>query len=249
MLEISGQVASKTRTAAALAIRPGAAPDVARPDGPRAALAVDPAGDVAKLRQDPLRPPLAAGEAETLVKGAIADEGGDGGAALAASLTPEEKAIVAKMSARDREVRNHEEAHAAVGGQYAGAPSYEFAVGPDGRRYAVAGSVAIDVSPVRGDPEATIDKMEIVKAAALAPAEPSGQDRRVAAQATANQLAAVAELNALRNAEQAQAQSEGDRFRIVDSDFSAREPGGVQDLLPFVAPMASTFPPDFDIRA
>ena len=35
-------------------------------------------------------------------------------------LTPEEKEVVAKLQARDREVRAHESAHAAAGGQYAG---------------------------------------------------------------------------------------------------------------------------------
>ena len=52
----------------------------------------------------------------------------------------------------------------------------------------------IDTSPVPGDPEATIDKMEVVKRAALAPAEPSVQDRSVAAQADAKKLRARAEL-------------------------------------------------------
>tara|TARA_B100000745_G_scaffold167592_1_gene109634 strand:- start:1014 stop:2024 length:1011 start_codon:yes stop_codon:yes gene_type:complete len=90
---------------------------------------------------------------------------------------------VAELSSRDREVRAHELAHAAVGGQYAGSPSYEYQTGPDGQRYAVGGEVPIDASPVSGDPEATIRKMRIVQAAALAPAEPSEQDRRVAAMA------------------------------------------------------------------
>src|SRR5690606_18669390 len=48
---------------------------------------------------------------------------------------------VLELSQRDREVRSHELAHAAVGGQYAGSPSYSFTRGPDGRRYAVAGEV------------------------------------------------------------------------------------------------------------
>ena len=59
-------------------------------------------------------------------------------------------------------------------------------LGPDGNRYAIGGEVSIDVAPVDGDPEATIAKMEIVKAAALAPAEPSAQDRKVAAIAERN---------------------------------------------------------------
>ncbi|MEM6760089.1 MAG: putative metalloprotease CJM1_0395 family protein [Pseudomonadota bacterium] len=102
------------------------------------------------------------------------------------------------LEARDREVRRHEQAHAAVGGQYAGAPTYTYQVGPDGRRYAVGGAVSIDVSPVPGDPAATIDKMEVVRAAALAPASPSAADRQVAALATAQRLQAMADLMAQR---------------------------------------------------
>lgn len=118
----------------------------------------------------------------------------------ATGLTPEEETVVKDLKARDAEVRRHEQAHAAVGGQYAGSPSYTFQTGPDGNRYAIGGEVAIDVSTIPGDPEATIQKMEQVKAAALAPAEPSAADRSVAALADAQRMAALAELNAMRRA-------------------------------------------------
>jgi hypothetical protein len=117
-------------------------------------------------------------------------------------LTDAERDQVKELRARDAEVRRHEEAHARVGGQYAGQPSYSYQTGPDGKRYAIGGEVSIDIAPVAGDPEATIQKMEIVKRAALAPAEPSGQDRKVAALADAQRLEAVAELSAQRLAEQ-----------------------------------------------
>lgn len=52
----------------------------------------------------------------------------------------------------------------------------------------------IDVAPVMGDPEATIRKMDIVIRAALAPAEPSAQDRAVARQAQAQRSEAQTEL-------------------------------------------------------
>ena len=74
-------------------------------------------------------------------------------------LSKEEQAQVAKLKARDAEVRAHEQAHKNVGGQYAGAISYEFQKGPDGRSYAVGGEVPIDASEIAGDPEATIEKM------------------------------------------------------------------------------------------
>jgi hypothetical protein len=100
-----------------------------------------------------------------------------------------------ELKARDREVRAHEAAHQAVGGQYAGSISYVYERGPDGAQYAVGGEVSISTSPVRGDPQATIDKMRVVRAAALAPAEPSPQDRAVAAEAMQLMLQAQAELS------------------------------------------------------
>ena len=78
---------------------------------------------------------------------------------------------IADLVQRDREVRTHEQAHAAVGGQYAGSPTYSFKRGPDGQRYAVSGEVGIDTAAVPNDPEATLRKMEVVLRAALAPAE------------------------------------------------------------------------------
>ncbi len=108
-------------------------------------------------------------------------------------LSEGERALVEELAARDREVRRHEAAHVRVGGQYAGRPEFYFVTGPDGRRYATGGEVAIDVAPER-EPVETIEKMEIVKAAALAPAEPSPADRRVAALADTLRRAAELEL-------------------------------------------------------
>lgn len=95
----------------------------------------------------------------------------------------EELKVIRQLAERDREVRAHEQAHQAVGGQYAGGMSLSYERGPDGKRYAVEGEVSIDVGKVPDDPQATLDKAETVRRAALAPAEPSAQDRRVAAQA------------------------------------------------------------------
>jgi hypothetical protein len=76
------------------------------------------------------------------------------------------------------------QAHLLAAGPYAkGGLSYQYVTGPDDQRYAVGGEVSIDTSPVHGDPEATIRKMLTVIAAANAPADPSMQDRAVAAQA------------------------------------------------------------------
>ena len=94
-----------------------------------------------------------------------------------------EQQEIKSLKLRDQEVRSHELAHAAVGGAYTGAPSYSFAVGPDGNKYAVGGEVSVDLAPIDGNPSATIAKMQKVHAAALAPANPSIQDTRVAASA------------------------------------------------------------------
>jgi hypothetical protein len=107
-----------------------------------------------------------------------------------------EQKTIAELKARDQEVKVHEQAHAAIGGQYAGAPSYEYETGPDGQQYATGGEVRIDVSEVPNDPRATIQKMQQVKAAALAPAEPSSADRSVAAQASRTLMEAQADLAA-----------------------------------------------------
>lgn len=119
----------------------------------------------------------------------------EGGPTGKSELTDEEKEQVRKLEQRDAEVRRHEQAHKAAAGQYAsGGPSFEFQEGPDGKQYAVGGEVQIDTSPVEGDPEATIEKMQQVRRAALAPGEPSGQDRQVAAQSAAAANQARSEL-------------------------------------------------------
>lgn len=115
------------------------------------------------------------------------------GATGSTELDAAEVQEVQELKQRDQEVRTHEAAHAAVGGQYAGAPTLEYETGPDGRRYAVSGEVNVDMSKVKGDPQETIDKMEQIQAAALAPAQPSAQDRRVAARAA--QIAAQARMD------------------------------------------------------
>ena len=136
---------------------------------------------------------------------AATEEGGGG----PNDLTEEEQAAVRELQQRDAEVRRHEQAHAAVGGQYASAPTYTFQRGPDGQLYAIGGEVQIDSAPVEGDPEATIQKLTIVVRAALAPAEPSAQDRNVAAQAQAGIQAAQAELSR-QQAEEREALANGD---------------------------------------
>ncbi|SEQ45898.1 SprA-related family protein [Ectothiorhodospira magna] len=116
-------------------------------------------------------------------------------------LTPEEEQVVRELQQRDREVRAHEQAHIAAGGRYVtGGATYDFQTGPDGRRYAVGGEVSIDTSRP-ADPQEAIQKARVIHAAALAPADPSPQDHRVAAQARMMEAEAHAELRLQRQEE------------------------------------------------
>ncbi len=104
---------------------------------------------------------------------------------------PQEALELENLKRTDREVRAHEQAHVIAGGNLVrGAASFGYAIGPDGKLYAVSGEVSIDSSPIKDDPEATIRKMQQVVRAALAPARPSGQDRAVASEAIKTQVEA-----------------------------------------------------------
>lgn len=104
------------------------------------------------------------------------------------------------LKATDRQVRAHEAAHQAAAGGLAGAASFNFVRGSDGTYYAIGGEVSIDTSPVSNDPQATLRKAEIIRRAALAPAEPSSQDQQVAA--AASQMEAQANLELAKSKKQ-----------------------------------------------
>lgn len=114
--------------------------------------------------------------------------------ASAPQLSATDRQVIVALQNRDREVHAHESAHKAVGGALVGNADFAYQTGPDGRRYAVGGEVSIDSGAER-EPRATILKMQRVVAAALAPAEPSAQDRSVAGQARATMNAAQLQVN------------------------------------------------------
>lgn len=118
-----------------------------------------------------------------------------------AHLSEQERKQVERLKQIDRKVRAHEAAHQAAAGSLVRGKSFHYVRGPDGKRYAVAGEVKIDIRPIPGDPEATIQKMEQVIRAALAPPDPSAQDRAIAAQAKALQAQARRELNHMERQE------------------------------------------------
>lgn len=121
------------------------------------------------------------------MRGTAHQRNADGDAATFSSrlgdLTEQERTQLKNLKRRDHQVRTHENAHIAAGsGLVRGGPTYETQTGPDGRDYAVGGHVSIDSSPA-STPEETITKAQMIRLAALAPPEPSGQDLAVAAKA------------------------------------------------------------------
>lgn len=107
--------------------------------------------------------------------------------------------VLDQLRSRDAHVRSHEAAHIGAGGRYVrGGASFSYQTGPDGRQYAVGGEVGIDTSPIPGKPAETAEKMRVVRAAALAPSDPSAADLSVAAAAANAEAEALAELAATR---------------------------------------------------
>jgi len=103
--------------------------------------------------------------------------------------------IIQQLASRDREVKTHEQTHAAIAGPHAGSPSYSYTNGPDGRLYATTGQVSIDTSPVENDPRATLEKAQVIIRAALSVSDPSPADRQVASEAKSIALKALSELS------------------------------------------------------
>jgi hypothetical protein len=146
-------------------------------------------------------------------------------------LQPKEfilKFQVDKLKKTNQEVRAHEKAHMAAGsGLVMGGANYEYERGPDGKMYAVGGEVKIDISKER-DPEATIRKMQKVKRAALAPAQPSGQDRSVAAKASQVETEARIELQK----ERSQAPREGNDQQEISPNSTYTNPFKSSNISP-----------------
>ena len=115
-------------------------------------------------------------------------------------LTEEEREEIQKLRARDAEVHAHENAHISAAGGLASAASFSYQSGPDGKRYAIGGHVNIDTSPGK-DPHETLMKAERIRSAALAPGDPSPQDRSVASQASQMAASARAQIAAEKTEE------------------------------------------------
>ena len=106
----------------------------------------------------------------------------------------EKDSQVRELESIQREVVVHEAAHKAAAGEFGGGISYTYTEGPDGKRYITGGEVPIKLKQ-GATPEETLRNMQQVQMAANAPADPSGQDRQVAAKAAAIAAKARSELN------------------------------------------------------
>ncbi len=140
--------------------------------------------------------------------------------------TDDQRQVIAALEKRDRQVRDHENAHRAAGGDLVRGGSYDYQQGPDGRRHAIGGDVKIDTAPSPGKPEATAEKMAQVVRAALAPARPSTTDLAVAAQATAELNRARAEsqadsVDAMNSSESTQATTDDRQTRSAATAYRA----------------------------
>lgn len=97
------------------------------------------------------------------------------------------KAEIRRLLAFQNKVIQHERAHAMVGGGLAGNPSYIYTTGPDGKKYISGGEVSIRI-PGGTTMEDTLAMVQKVKAAAMAPADPSPQDIKTASKASSLEL-------------------------------------------------------------
>lgn len=140
-------------------------------------------------------------------------------------LTDDEQSEVEQLKARDTEVRTHEQAHQSAGGSYAGSPQYEYKTGPDGNKYITDGHVNIDIGK-ESTPEKTIEKMRTVISAAHAPAEPSGQDLKVAAEAQQKMSEAQQELSEKNTKENNEKMN---KHETNSSDNSSHQNASAQD--------------------
>lgn len=143
--------------------------------------------------------------------------------AATSGYSEQEMAMLRELSARDREVRQHELAHKSAAGSLAGAVSYDYQRGPDGRMYAVGGEVSIKTSTTSSDPKEALRQAEQLMRAATAPANPSAQDLRVAASARMTADQARAEIALQRVEEQSQSTAQ-DSSNDSEIDSSSQTP-------------------------
>lgn len=123
-------------------------------------------------------------------------------------LDSSEQQYVRELAVIDASVRAHEAAHiGAGGGVVSGGATFGYTRGPDGKMYATSGEVPISMKEGK-TPEETIQNARQIVSAAMAPADPSPQDYKVAANAAQMEAQARSEQAAERT-EEIKQQTEG----------------------------------------
>ena len=94
--------------------------------------------------------------------------------------------VLEKFKQTDTNIRSHEQIHASIG--HTTAPiAYTYQEGPDGKMYAVGGSVRLDTS-IPNDPKAAAFKLDMLQKAASGPTDSSAADNTIAAQSNLNKI-------------------------------------------------------------
>ena len=137
-------------------------------------------------------------------------------------LSLEEQRIVTELQAADTNVRAHEAAHMAAGGGLTSPASYTYERGPDNKMYAVAGEVGISTSE-GNTPQESLNKAQTIRRAALAPADPSPQDLKVAAQAASMEMNARAQIMQEKMAQNSQNPNNNNEASAENSNVNSAE--------------------------
>lgn len=141
-------------------------------------------------------------------------------------LSLEEQRMVAELQAADTNVRAHEAAHMAAGGGLTSPASYTYEQGPDNKMYAVAGEVGISTSE-GNTPQESLNKAQTIRRAALAPADPSPQDLKVAAQAASMEMSARAQIMQEKMAQNSQNPNNSNETSAGNSNVNSAENSNV----------------------
>ena len=94
--------------------------------------------------------------------------------------------VLNKFKNKDNEIRTHEQTHASLGTTTAPI-NYNFQVGPDGKLYAMGGSVRFDTS-IPSNPENAIVKLEELRDASSSVSPLSGADASIAQTTNLNKM-------------------------------------------------------------
>jgi len=147
----------------------------------------------------------------------------------------EKDSQIRELKQIQQEVIAHEAAHQAAAGELGGGVSYTYTQGPDGQKYITGGEVPIRLKE-GATPEETLRNMQKVQAAANAPADPSGQDMKVAAKATALAAKARSEISQQTSSEHTETVAKGTPiFEAVKNENAQNqqdpEKNGVMSIL------------------